>query len=96
MVCLQPEGFRNRQLRSLLAQLLGYAESKLNFGPMSYGLRRLRLHGLMERIAKITSVAQSRDPVIPAAEPYVAPAPTKLQSALQQLAARERVRGNAA
>ena len=52
---------------------------------------------LMERIAKITSVAQARDSVVPAAEePYPTPAPTRLQSALQQLAARERIRGNAA
>jgi len=52
---------------------------------------------LMARIAKITSVAQARDSVVPAAEePYPTPAPTRLQSALQQLAARERIRGNAA
>lgn len=47
---LQPEGFRNRQLRPLLAQLLTIAESKISPGRMSYDLRRLRLHGLIERI----------------------------------------------
>jgi hypothetical protein len=52
MFCLQPEGFRNRQLRPLLAQLLNLAESQLSPGRMSYDLRRLRLHGLIERIPK--------------------------------------------
>lgn len=49
---LQPVGFRNRQLRPLLAQLLGIPESKISPGRMSYDLRRLRLHGLIERIPK--------------------------------------------
>jgi hypothetical protein len=49
---LQPVGFRNRQLRPLLAQLLGLPESKISPGRMSYDLRRLRLHGLIERIPK--------------------------------------------
>jgi hypothetical protein len=52
MFCLQPEGFRNRQLRPLLAQLLGIVESQLSPGRMSYDLRRLRLHGIIERIPK--------------------------------------------
>jgi hypothetical protein len=52
LFCLQPEGFRNRQLRPLLAQLLGLAESDITPGRMSYDLRRLRLHGLRERIPK--------------------------------------------
>ena len=50
LFCLQPEGFRNRQLRPLLAQLLGLSESQISPGRMSYDLRRLRLHGLIERI----------------------------------------------
>ena len=50
LFCLQPQGFRNRQLRPLLAQLLGLAESQIRPGRMSYDLRRLRLHGLIERI----------------------------------------------
>jgi len=50
--CLQPEGFRNRQLRPLLAQLLGISESQISPGRMSYDLRRLRLHRLVERIPK--------------------------------------------
>jgi len=52
LFCLQPEGFRNRQLRPLLAQLLGLSDSKISPGRMSYDLRRLRLHGLIERIPK--------------------------------------------
>ena len=52
LFCLQPEGFRNRQLRPLLAQLLGIPASEITPGRMSYDLRRLRLHGLLERIPK--------------------------------------------
>jgi hypothetical protein len=50
LFCLQPEGFRNRQLRPLLAQLLGLPEAKITPGRLSYELRRLRLHGIIERI----------------------------------------------
>jgi len=52
LFCLQPEGFRNRQLRPLLAQLLGQPQAQISPGRMSYDLRRLRLHGLLERIPK--------------------------------------------
>jgi len=52
MFVLQPGGFRNKQLRPLLAQLLGIDESEITAGRMSYDLRRLRLHGLIERQAK--------------------------------------------
>lgn len=48
--CLQPEGFRNKQLRPLLAQCLGWKGEQITPGRMSYDLRRLRLHGLIERI----------------------------------------------
>ena len=51
---------------------------------------------LMERIAKITSVAQAREPLMPTEQSLPTPTPSRLQSALQQLAARERIRGNAA
>ncbi len=50
LFCLQPEGFRNQQLRPLLAQFLGLKPEELTQGRMSYDLRRLRLHGLIERI----------------------------------------------
>jgi hypothetical protein len=52
MFVLQPDGFRNKQLRPLLAQLLGIEESQITAGRMTYDLRRLRLHGLIERRAK--------------------------------------------
>jgi hypothetical protein len=49
---LLPAGFSNRQLRSHLAQLLGQPEQEFRQGRMSYHLRRLRLHGFLERIPK--------------------------------------------
>ncbi|MGA2657357.1 MAG: hypothetical protein ABSH34_07530 [Verrucomicrobiota bacterium] len=52
LFCLQLEGFRNRQLRPLLSQLLGISESKISPGRMSCDLRRLGLHELIERIPK--------------------------------------------
>jgi hypothetical protein len=48
---LQPQGFRNRELRPLLAQALGLDNQQITRGKMSYDLRRLRLHGLIQRIA---------------------------------------------
>jgi len=50
LLCLQLDGFRNRQLRPLLARMLGLEESTISPGRVSYELRRLRLHGLIERI----------------------------------------------
>ena len=47
---LQPQGFRNRELRPLLAQALSMDNERITQGKMSYDLRRLRLHGLIERI----------------------------------------------
>jgi hypothetical protein len=52
MFDLLPAGFSNRQLRAHLAQLLGQPEENLTQGRMSYHLRRLRLHGLIQRIPK--------------------------------------------
>jgi hypothetical protein len=49
LFCLQPEGFTNKQLRPLIARFLGLAESDITPGRMTYDLRRLRLHGLIER-----------------------------------------------
>ena len=48
---LQPRGFQNQQLRPLLAQSLGVDPTKITTGRMSYDLRRLRLHGIIERLA---------------------------------------------
>jgi hypothetical protein len=47
---LHPNGFRNADLRAHLAPLLGLDPQDLTQGRMSYDLRRLRLHGLIERI----------------------------------------------
>ena len=47
-----PAGFSNRQLRAVLAQLLGQPEESFTQGRMSYHLRRLRLHGWIQRIPK--------------------------------------------
>ncbi|WP_207974744.1 hypothetical protein, partial [Parafrankia sp. BMG5.11] len=47
---LLPHGFTNRDLREYLAPLLGRDPSTITSGQMSYDLRRLRLHGLIERV----------------------------------------------
>jgi DNA-binding HxlR family transcriptional regulator len=47
---LLPTGFSNGQLRLRLAPLLGLNPEQLTPGKMTYHLRRLRLHGLVERI----------------------------------------------
>jgi hypothetical protein len=52
LMSLKIEGFRNRQLRPLLAQVLGLRPDDISQGKMTYDLRRLRLHGLIERVPK--------------------------------------------
>jgi hypothetical protein len=47
---LLPEGFRNRDLRALVAQLLGVPPDTLTPGSLTYQLRRLRLRGLIARL----------------------------------------------
>jgi len=47
---LQPDGFTNADLRAHLAQLLGINRDAWPAGRATYDLRRLRLHGLIERI----------------------------------------------
>jgi hypothetical protein len=47
---LLPQGFSNRQLRDHWAPLLGKSPAALTPGQMTYHLRRLRLHGLIERV----------------------------------------------
>src|SRR4051812_19525325 len=47
---LQPRGFNNREIRVLLTQLLGLDAAGYPIGRMTYDLRRLRLHGVIERI----------------------------------------------
>lgn len=49
---LLPYGFRSRDLREHLAPLLGDDPSQWTRGRVTYQLRRLRLHGLIERVPK--------------------------------------------
>jgi hypothetical protein len=46
---LLPCGFRNQELREQLARLLGKDPQQYTQGQMTYQLRRLRLHGLIQR-----------------------------------------------
>jgi hypothetical protein len=50
MFRLLPHGFRNRDLRGLLAGLLGKNVDDISAGQASYDLRRLRAHGLINRV----------------------------------------------
>lgn len=47
---LLPHGFSNRDLRTLVAPLLGREPDGLHAGQMTYDLRRLRKHGLIDRV----------------------------------------------
>jgi hypothetical protein len=47
---LQMRGFTNSEMRALLAQMLGFDPAHYPIGRMTYDLRRLRLHGIIERI----------------------------------------------
>jgi hypothetical protein len=49
---LLPCGFRSRDLREHIAPLLGDNPSQWTQGRLTYQLRRLRLHGLIERVPK--------------------------------------------
>ena len=49
---LLPRGFCNRELRDHWAPLIGKASQSITPGQMTYHLRRLRLHGLIERVPK--------------------------------------------
>ena len=50
MFRLQPNGFRNRDLRQYTAELRGVDPDTVTVGQMTYDLRRLRLHDLIRRI----------------------------------------------
>ncbi len=50
MFLFQTDGFTSSQLRAPLAQLLGIDPASITRGRMTYDLRRLRLHGIIERI----------------------------------------------
>jgi predicted MarR family transcription regulator len=49
---LLPHGFTNRELRTLIAPLLGIGLEDITAGKMTYDLRRLRAHGLIARIPR--------------------------------------------
>jgi hypothetical protein len=49
---LLPHGFTNRDLRTLIAPLLGTPTEDITAGKMTYDLRRLRAHGLIHRIPR--------------------------------------------
>jgi hypothetical protein len=50
MFSLQPHGFDNHQMRTLMAQLSGIDPDHYPAGRMTYDLRRLRLHCLIQRV----------------------------------------------
>src|SRR3990167_7276127 len=52
LVALAPTGFRHREFRDHLAQLQGRDPETYSAGSMTYDLRRLRLHGLIERVPR--------------------------------------------
>ena len=59
----QPEGFSNATLREHVAHLMGQHPQAYKPGRMTYDLRRLRLHGVIERIAhshryRVTALGQ--------------------------------------
>ena len=49
---LLPRGFDNRQLRAQMAPLLGVVADAWSPGRRTYDLRRVRIHGLNERIPR--------------------------------------------
>lgn len=51
LFALAPTGFRHRELRDYVAQLQGRDPETYRAGAMTYDLRRLRLHGLIERVS---------------------------------------------
>jgi len=50
LFALSPAGFRHRDVRAAVAQLLGRDAAAYAASQMTYDLRRLRLHGLIERV----------------------------------------------
>ncbi len=52
LFALAPTGFRHRELRDHVAQLQGRDPATYRAGAMTYDLRRLRLHGLIDRVPR--------------------------------------------
>lgn len=103
---LGPNGFSNADLKALVADLLAVDASQISTGMMTYDLRRLRLHGLIERIphthryrptplgwrtARFYTHAYSRLLRTGTADIADPAADTPLRRALDQLAARSGV-----
>jgi hypothetical protein len=51
-LALRPAGFTSRDLRHILAPQLGKAPGEMTGGQISYDLRRLRAHQIIERIPR--------------------------------------------
>lgn len=51
---LLPEGFRKANLRQIMAQAMGVPPQQYHAGRITCDLRRLRLHGLIERLPHTT------------------------------------------
>ena len=67
---LLPDGFTNRDLRTHLAPLLGLTPEDMTSGQISYDLRRLRIHGRIERIPGTHLYLPTlRDPLRPLPHP---------------------------
>ena len=52
LFALAPTGFRHREFRQQVAQLHGRDAQTYSAGSMTYDLRRLRMHGLIERVPR--------------------------------------------
>jgi hypothetical protein len=63
---LLPNGFRNQDLRGLLVDLLGRHTDDISPGQVSYDLRRLRAHGLTNRIPGSPRPGGGHPPALPA------------------------------
>ena len=60
-LALRPAGFTNRDLRHLLAPQLGKDPEDMSGGQISYDLRRLRAHQIIERIPHSRSYQVTAD-----------------------------------
>jgi len=96
-----PDGFRSRELRPLVAALLGRDLTTYRSGSMTYDLRRLRLHGVIHRVPhslRYTLTAEGLRAVLlyttlyrrlrrphAAIRPTPPQFPSRLDAALQQL-----------
>jgi hypothetical protein len=56
LFCLLPGGFRNAMLREVIAPLMGESPEDYKPGKMTYDLRRLKLHGIIEKSPTLTAI----------------------------------------